>query len=124
MAPGPKHTFQVDLFNFRYEQEVNFHKNPPPPHGLVCVDVFTKQVQVVPLNDKTAGSWREALDKLITKMGRPQNIMTDPDASITSVEIDVWFRRHKDIRHIMTRRHAAFAERALSKLCTEKLGRR
>ena len=34
VAPGPKHAFQVDLFNFRYEQEVNFHKNPPPPHGL------------------------------------------------------------------------------------------
>ncbi len=113
VAPGPKHTFQVDLFNFRYEQEVNFKKNPPPPHGLVCIDVFTKEVQVVPMTDKTAGSWREALDKLITKMGRPQNIMTDPDASITSVEIDEWFRRHKDIRHIMTRRHAAFAERAL-----------
>ena len=39
--------------------------------------------------------------------------MTDPDASITSVEIDERFRRNKDIKHIMTRRHAAFAERAL-----------
>ena len=113
VAPGPKHTFQVDLFNFKYEQKVNFAKKPPPPHGLVCVDVFTKEVQVVPLNDKTAVSWREALDKLIDKMGRPRNIMTEPDASITSVEIDEWLRRNKDIRHIMTRRHAAFAERAL-----------
>ena len=105
VAPGPKHTFQVDLFNFKYEQEVNFPKNPPSPHGLVCVDVFTKQVQVVPLWDKSAVSWRDALDKL--------NIMTDPDASITSVEIDEWFRRNEDVKHIMTRRHAAFAERAL-----------
>ena len=54
VAPGPKHTFQVDLFNFRYEQEVNFGKNPPTPHGLLCVDVFTKKVHVVPLRDKTA----------------------------------------------------------------------
>ncbi len=113
VAPGPKHTFQVDLFNFRYEQEVNFKKNPPPPHGLLCVDVFTKKVHVVPLQDKTAASWRDALDKLIDKMGRPLNIMTDPDASITSIEIDEWFRRDKDIKHIMTRRHAAFAERSL-----------
>ena len=113
VAPEPKHTFQVDLFNFKYEQEINFPKNPPPPHGLVCVDVFTKQVQVVPLQDKSAVSWKEALDKLISKMGRPKIIMTDPDASITSVEIDEWFRRNKDIKHIMTRRHAAFAERAL-----------
>ncbi len=113
VAPGPKHTFQVDLFNFRYEQEINFKKNPPPPHGLVCVDVFTKQVHVVPLQDKTAVSWRDGLEQLIAKMGRPQIIMTDPDASITSVEIDEWFRRNKDIKHIMTRRHASFAEREL-----------
>ena len=113
VAPGPKHTFQVDLFNFNYEQNVNFKSNPPPPHGLVCVDVFTKQVHVVPLKDKKAPRWREGLDKLIEKMGRPLNIMTDPDASITSIEIDEWFRRNKDIKHIMTRRHTAFAERAL-----------
>ncbi len=54
VALGPKHTFQVDLFNFNYEQNVNFKSNPPPPHGLVCVDVFTKQVHVVPLKDKKA----------------------------------------------------------------------
>ena len=113
VAPGPKHTFQVDSFNFNYEQKVNFKKNPPPPHGLVCVDVFTKQVQIVPLYDKTAASWKNDLDKLIAKMGRPQNIMANPDASITSIEVDEWFRRNKDIRHITTRHHAAFAERAL-----------
>ncbi len=39
--------------------------------------------------------------------------MTDPDASITSIEIDERFRRNKDMRRIMTRRHTAFAERAL-----------
>ena len=79
----------------------------------MCVDVFTKQAQVVPPMDKTAKSWRDALNELVAKMGRPLNIMTDPDASITSVEIDEWFRRNSDTRHIMTRRHAAFAERAL-----------
>jgi hypothetical protein len=52
VAPDPKHTFQIDLFNFNYEQKVNFKKNPPPPHGLMCVDVFTKEVHVVPMNEK------------------------------------------------------------------------
>ena len=113
VAPGPKHTFQVDLFNFKYEQGDPNFKVKPPKHGLVCIDVFTKEVNVVPMEQKTAVEWRDALDKHISKMGRPQFIMTDPDASITSVEIDEWFRRNKDIKHIMTRRHAAFAERAL-----------
>ena len=31
VALGPKHTLQVDLFNFTFEQAVNFQSNPPPP---------------------------------------------------------------------------------------------
>ena len=113
VAPGPKHTFQIDLFNFKYEQKVNFKKNPPPPHGLVCVDVFTKEVQVVPMKYKDRFEWMSAIEKLLGKMGRPKIIMTDPDSSITSNEMDEWFRRNTDIKHFITRRHAAFAERAL-----------
>ncbi len=113
VAPGPKHTFQVDLRSFNYEQAAKFTKNPPPPHGLVCVDVFTKQVQIVPLFDKTAVSWKDGLGKLIDNTGRPQNIMTDPEASITSVEVDESLRRNMGVRHIMTRHHTACAERAL-----------
>ena len=103
VAPGPKHTFQVEMFNFKYERAVNFQSNPPPPHGLIFVDVFTKQIQIVPLRDKKATSWKVALDTLIDKMGRPKIIMTDPDASITSNEISEWFKRHPDAQHAMTR---------------------
>ena len=112
VADEPRNTFQVDLFNYKYEQK-DFPDNPPPPHGLIAVDVFTKQVFVVPMRNKLATSWKDAMDKIVDKMGRPQFIMTDPDSSITSIEMDEWFRRNKDIKHIMTRRHAAFAERAL-----------
>ena len=111
VADEPKNTFQVDLFNFKYEQKVNFQDNPPPPSGLIAVDVFTKQVFVVPMRNKLATTWKDAMDKIVDKMGPPQFIMTDPDSSITSIEMDEWFRRNKDVRHIMTRRHAAFAER-------------
>ena len=39
--------------------------------------------------------------------------MTDPDSSITSNEMDVWFRDNRDIQRVMTRRHAVFAEKAI-----------
>ena len=113
VAPEPKHTFQIDLFNFKYEQKVNFKKNPPPRSGLMCVDVFTKEVHVVPMKKKNRFEWMDAIEKCLVKMGRPKIIMTDPDSSVTSVEMDEWFKRNKDIRHVLTRRHAAFAERAL-----------
>ena len=54
-----------------------------------------------------------AIEKCLVKMGRPKIIMTDPDSAITSTEMDEWFIRNNDIKHIMTRRHAAFAARAL-----------
>ena len=54
-----------------------------------------------------------AIEKCLTKMGRPTIVMSDPDSSITSDEVDEWLRRNKDVKHVMTRRHTAFAERAL-----------
>ena len=110
VAPEPKHTFQIDLFNFKYEQKVNFKRNPPPPSGLRCVDVFTKEVHVVPMKKKNRFEWMDAIEKCLVKMDRPKIIMTDPDSSVTSIEIGEWFKRNKDIRHVLTRRHAAFAE--------------
>jgi len=117
VAPEPMHTFQVDLFNFNYEQKVNFPDNPPPPHGLIAVDVFTKKVHVVPLESKDGPSWMKAMDEIINKMGKPKAIMTDPDASVLGNEMQEWFRRMKkrgaDIQHTLTRHHASFAERSL-----------
>ena len=89
VAPGPKHTSQIDLFNFKYEQAVKFKKNPPPPHGLMRVDVFTKEVFVVPMQERNRFEWKDAIEKCHVKMGKPQIIMTDPDSSITSIEMDV-----------------------------------
>ena len=79
----------------------------------MCVDVFTKQAHVVPVPSMHAIQWEKAIDEFMSKMGRPKIIMTDPDSSMTGVVIDEWFRRNDDIRHVLTRHHAAFAERAL-----------
>ncbi len=79
----------MDLFNFKYEQQVNFPDIPPK--GLVAVDVFTKETHIVPLRDGKAPQWGDAMDKIMDKMGVPKIIMTDPDSSITSVEVSEWF---------------------------------
>ena len=112
VAPGPKHTYQVDLFNFKYEQKVNFGPDTPTA-GIIAVDIFTKETHIVPIKDHTAPEWRDALDKIIAKMGAPKVIMSDKDASVTGNEGTEWFRRHPGIQHTITRHHASFAERAL-----------
>ena len=112
VAPGPKHTYQVDLFNFKYEQKVNFGPDTPTA-GIIAVDVFTKETHIVPIKDHKAPSWRDALSEIIAKMGAPKVIMSDQDASVMGNEGTEWFRRHPGIQHTITRHHAAFAERAL-----------
>ena len=59
VAPGPKHTYQVDLFNFKYEQKVNFGPGTPLK-GLIAVDVFTKETHIVPMMEATGPEWRDA----------------------------------------------------------------
>ena len=39
--------------------------------------------------------------------------MTDPDSSITYNEMEEWFRNNTEVQHVMTRRHAVFAEKAI-----------
>ena len=50
------------------------------------------------MKGKERFEWKDTIDKLISKMGRPKNIMTDPDSSITSNDMDEWIRRNTDIK--------------------------
>ena len=113
VAPRPKHTFQIDLFNFNYEQDQPEYEETVPKSGLMCIDVFTKEVHVVPVPSKHAIEWERAINEFIEKMGKPKIIMTDPDASMKGIVIDEWFKRNPDIKQVLTRHHASFAERAL-----------
>ena len=70
-------------------------------------------MHVVPIENKTAVDWKKGLNALVHALGKPKIIMTDPDSSITSNEMDEWFRNNKDVQHVMTRRHAVFSEKAI-----------
>ena len=75
VAPGPKHTIQIDLFNFKYEQEQPDFESPPLPHAIIGVDVFTKQAHVVPVSSKRAEEWERAISEIVGKLGRPKITM-------------------------------------------------
>ena len=114
----PLHVIQVDLFKYSFNQKLDkddlkIWKKQPPPYGLIGIDAFTKQVHVVPMENKTAVDWKRGVNDIVSVLGKPKIIMTDPDSSITSNEMDVWFRDNKDVQHVMTRRHAVFAEKAI-----------
>ena len=68
---------------------------------------------MVPMEDKTAVDWKRGVNEIVKVLGKPKIIMTDPDSSITSNEIEEWCRNNKEVQHVMTRRHAVFAEKAI-----------
>ncbi len=49
--------------------------------------------------------------------------MTDPDSSIISNTMEEWFRNNKDVQHVMTRRHAVFAKKAI-RFCKNKMNQK
>ena len=122
VARGPRQVFEVDLFYYAFEQPERTKAKPDEkyarkeksavePYALIAIDVFTKFVHVEPMRFKDANSWREALQKIIKKMGHPDMIYTDPDATILSAEVKQFFTNSK-IKRVMTRLHASMAERA------------
>ena len=110
----PLHVIQVDIFKHSFNQlldkdDLKTWKNQPPPYGLIGIDIFTKQVHVVPMENETAIDWKTGANAIVHALDKPKIIMIDPDSSITSNEMDELFRNNKDVQHVMTRRHAVFA---------------
>ena len=121
VAPGPKHQFQVDLFMYKFEQP-----NAPVlkqqtgrkytanvnQYGLLAVDSFTKYTHVVPIDRKKQKSWREALEQIFAKMGKPKQIYSDPDSSLLGNQLKGFLDR-EGIELVTTYEHANIAERTI-----------
>ncbi len=101
------------MFNFRYEQEQPDFESPPPPRGIIDVDIFANQTHVVPVPSNRAEEGERAVSEIVGKLGRLKIIMTGPDSSMTGVVVDEWFRKNKNIKFALIRHRTAFAERAV-----------
>ena len=81
--------------------------------GSLVLTSLLKKIHVVPMETKTAVDWKTGVKDVAHALGVPKIIMTDPDSSITSNEMDEWLGNNKDVHRVMTRRHAVFAEKAI-----------
>ncbi len=79
---------------------------------------------MVPMEEKTAVAWKSGGNVIVKVLGKPKIIMTNPDSSITSNEMGEWFRNNKDVQHVMTRRHAVFAEKAIRFFIKKKMNQK
>ena len=136
VPPSAKHELQVDGFEFKYKQakrpgvkkqdvgdgkgEVYDLGRPwarklahVNPHGLIAINPFTKKVHVESMLGKIGTlDYVPALQKIVKKLGKPDTIYTDPDATVKGNAVKDWCKEN-GIVSVITRQHAAVAERAI-----------
>mgnify|MGYP003344810707 FL=1 len=105
--------FQMDLFFF---EDLNKESKEKQPNALLMIDIFTKYVEVVPVNTKQPNDILNGIKELINLMnGKPETIYSDEEGSFVSKVVQKYFK-DENIRHLVTRGHASFAERAIRTL--------
>ena len=107
IASEPKEEYQMDLFF------MNYLKDPEFNIGMLMVDIFTKFVSIIPMKANNAPAILEAMkDAIINMSGKPQTLFTDDEGGLNTPLIQTYLKDH-GIRHIVTRSHAAVAERTI-----------
>ena len=105
VAPEAYYEYQIDLFRIKDLEKQKY------TWGCVCVDVFSKFAAVVPMIDNKGGSAAAAIIESFTLMKKkPELLYTDGETSFDSYALREYYEKEK-IRHYITRKHAAFAER-------------
>lgn len=83
------------------------------PYGIIAINPSTKKLHIESVLGKHGrDNWKPALQQIINKMGKPKSIYTDPDATVQGKEVRERCRKN-DIASVITRQHAAVAERAI-----------
>lgn len=81
--------------------------------GLMVVDIFTKQMAVVPMKTRNWPELKKSLEAAFRRLGgKPASIYSDAEAALTSKEAQEYFR-HNDIVQNITLGHAPVAERMI-----------
>ena len=107
VAPYPYYEFQFDLFFINDLDNQKFNV------GALMIDIFTKYMVVVPIKTKNEGDVASALIECLHKMGKnPEIIYSDDERSLNSTAIQKYLKEN-NIKHIITRNHAWFAERGI-----------
>lgn len=112
VAPHPHYEYQCDLF---FIPEDEFLEKQNFKVGMLMIDVFTKFMVVVAIKSKSekTGDIAAGLIECLHRMGKkPEILYTDDESSLSADDIQKYLRE-QNIKHVITRNHAWFAERAV-----------
>ena len=108
VAPGPGYEYQIDLF---YLSDL---KKQKMLYGCVCIDIFTKVAWVVPVPSRKGPDVAFGIIECLKNMKDENYIRRDPNIIYTDGEAAFnlkEFYTTRGIKHVVSRNHAAFAER-------------
>ena len=107
IAPEPYYEYQIDILFFSDLPNQEFKQ------ALIMIDIFTKFLTVIPIKSKQIGDVAAGIIEGIHKMGKkPKIIFSDDEGALNSNVIQDYFKT-ENIKHITTRTHAHYAERAV-----------
>jgi len=101
VANEPKFEYQMDLF-FISKKEF---PNESYIGGVLCIDIFTKFITIIPIKKKETTDVFDAIKKIIEKVGKPKHMYTDNEGAWSAgTVIDNYFnnRKHKPYHYIIT----------------------
>lgn len=111
VSPKALHELQVDLGDWTESAADN--------NGLrymfLAVDTFSKFIHCVPVKDKKPAESIRAFKEILTKIGIPQQIMSDREGAWESTEFVKLLNQHK-IKHITSTSPPPFSERAVQEI--------
>jgi len=102
--------YQMDLFFF---QDLEKESGKKQPSALIMIDIFSKYCVVVEINSKQPDDVLNGIKECIKQMdSKPETIYSDEEGSFVSNKVQKYFK-DEEIRHLVTRGHAAYVERAI-----------
>lgn len=110
VAPEAYHEYAVDLFFITDKQLKNQEYNI----GMLCIDVFSKYMTVVPLKTNKSRDFVNGLLKCFEHMGKqPEVIYSDSEGALFQKNVRDFLEDEANIQVILTTTHNAMAERAI-----------
>ena len=112
-APFPKYEFQIDLMDVSsLLRDVGIEKGNQPKFGMVCIDIFSKKIHVVPMKTNETETVYDAMMECFKALGQPLMIYSDDEGALNSKKVQDFFKG-EGITHIVTKTHANQAERVI-----------
>ena len=111
VASKPLQELQIDIGDFTKSGAVNDGYR----YMFLAVDIFSKYIHCVPVEDKEPPESIRAFKEVINVIGVPENIMSDREGAWESTEFIKLLNEHK-IKHIISSSPPPFGERAVQEI--------